>query len=390
MLDRAGTIGDPIASEVLYALAKSLFVVTNRRIACLDFGKTCARTGVSHTVDGKPEQIAEAVLRLRSGGLVAFPTETVYGLGADAMDEDAVRRVFAVKGRPAHNPLIVHVAGEAMAKSVAAEWPEDAQKLAKRFWPGPLSIVVPKKANVPQIVTGGGPNVAVRCPSHPLTLALLEAFGRPLVGPSANVSGFVSPTAAEHVREAFDERDVMVLDGGACTGGIESTVVSVVGGKARVLRSGLIDAGVIGEVLGREVECADSGRVSGTATASSPMDAPGQLSSHYAPKAKAVMVEAREVEDVISRARGECVLITHVAATSEPFPQPLPSGKGLSGHTIQMPGDANGYARRLYAALREADAMHPTLIVIVTPPDESTNPVWRAVRDRLKRATAEE
>ena len=341
-------------------------------------------------MDGRPEQIAEAVTRLRSGGLVAFPTETVYGLGADALSDGAVRRVFEVKGRPAHNPLIVHVSGEAMAKSVAAEWPEDARKLAERFWPGPLSIVVPKRMSVPEIVTGGGPNVAVRCPSHPLTLALLEAFGGPLVGPSANVSGFVSPTTAEHVREAFDERDVFVLDGGACTGGIESTVVSVVGGKARVLRSGLIDAAVIGEVLGRAVECADSGVVSSTPNAATPAEAPGQLSSHYAPKAKAVMVEVREVERVVAGVTGECVVITHVAEKDEPFPQPLPSGKGLQRHVIRMPADARGYARRLYAALREADAMHPELIVIVMPPDERENPVWRAVRDRVKRATVGE
>jgi L-threonylcarbamoyladenylate synthase len=341
-------------------------------------------------VDGQPEQIAEAVKRLNGGGLVAFPTETVYGLGADALSEAAVQRVFQVKGRPSHNPLIVHVSGEEMAKSVAAEWPEDARKLAERFWPGPLSIVVPKLESVPRIVTGGGPNVAVRCPAHPLTLALLEAFGGPLVGPSANVSGFVSPTTAEHVREAFDERDVMVLDGGACTGGIESTVVSVVGGKARVLRSGLIDAAVIGEVLGREVECADSGVVSSIPNAATPPESPGQLSSHYAPKAKAVMVEEGALENVVNQVNGECVVITHIQEESKSFPQPLPSRKGLSMHMIRMPADARGYARRLYSALREADAMHPALIVIVMPPDESKNPVWRAVRDRVKRATTGE
>ncbi len=338
-------------------------------------------------MDGQPEQIAEAVARLKAGGLVAFPTETVYGLGADALSEAAVRCVFEVKGRPAANPLIVHVSGEEMARRVAAEWPEDARKLAKKFWPGPLSIVVPKAANVPGIVTGGGPNVAVRCPSHPLTLALLEAFGGPLVGPSANVSGFVSPTAAAHVREAFDERTVLVLDGGPCTGGIESTVVSVVGGKARVLRSGLIDAGLIGEVLGREVECADSGHA--TLTAATPMESPGQMSSHYAPSAKAVMLDAGDVESVIEQVKGECVVITHTKEENPPFPQPLSSGKGLRRHVIRLPADARGYARGMYAALREADALHPELIVIVTPPDESKNPVWRAVRDRLKRATTE-
>lgn len=332
-------------------------------------------------MDSRPEQIAAAVARLKEGGLVAFPTETVYGLGADALREDAVRRVFEVKGRPAHNPLIVHVSSEEMAKSAASEWPADAHKLAERFWPGPLSIVVPKARNVPQIVTGGGPNVAVRCPSHPVTLALIEAFGGGLVGPSANVSGFVSPTTAAHVREAFDERDVMVLDGGACTGGIESTVVSVVGGKAHVLRSGLIDAKVISEVLGRDVECADSGVISSTPSAATPAEAPGQMSSHYAPKAKAMMVSAGEVGGVVAAVKGECVVITHI---------PEKEQSGQKKHVIAMPPDARGYARRLYAALREADAMHPELIVVVTPPDEKENPVWRAVRDRVKRATSEE
>lgn len=337
---------------------------------------------------------------------MAFPTETVYGLGADAFSEAAVRRVFETKGRPAHNPLIVHVSGEDMAKSVAAEWPEDAKRLARKFWPGPLSIVVPKVARLPDIVTGSGPNVAVRCPSHPLTLALLEAFGSGLVGPSANISGFVSPTTADHVREAFHERDVMVLDGGPCTGGIESTVVSVVGGRARVLRSGLIDAALIGDVLGREVECADSGVMSSTLNASTPAEAPGQMSSHYAPTARAVMVDAGEVESVIEGVRGACVVVTHQSEADAHFPQSVSAGKGLSStptptpapsgrgfqsvHVIRMPADARGYARRLYAALREADALHPELIVIVTPPDESKNPVWRAVRDRVKRATSED
>ena len=317
---------------------------------------------------------------------MAFPTETVYGLGADALRADAVQKVFEAKGRPASNPLIVHVADEAMAARVVASWPAEARKLAERFWPGPLSIVLPKAPVVPAIVTGGGPNVAVRCPAHPLTLALIAAFDGPLVGPSANVSGFVSPTTAAHVREAFDERDVLVLDGGDCVGGIESTVVSVVGGKARVLRSGLIDAAVIGEVLGREVECADSGSISVTPNASTPAESPGQLSSHYAPRAKAVLVDAGQIKRVVLGVKGECVVIAREEEEGLPEADAL-SSQGKP-HVIRMPRDAKGYARRLYAALREADALHPELIVIVTPPDQSVHPVWRAVRDRLKRATA--
>ena len=170
-----------------------------------------------------PEDIAAAVTRLRAGGVVAFPTETVYGLGADVLSEQAVARVFELKGRPSHNPLIVHVASAAMARTVVAPgaWSSEADALARAFWPGPLSIVLPKAAAVPSNVTGGGPNVAVRCPDHPTTLALLEAFGGPLVGPSANPSGRVSPTTASHVREVVEhqaghgERAVVLQAAGA-------------------------------------------------------------------------------------------------------------------------------------------------------------------------------
>ena len=172
------------------------------------------------------KDIKEAASRLRDGGVVAFPTETVYGLGADAFSDAAVSRVFALKGRPSRNPLIVHVSGPLMAKRVTATWPVEAQRLADAFWPGPLSIVLPKRPEVPDIVTGGmgSASVAVRCPDHPTALALLYEFGSPLVGPSANLSGSISPTTAAHVRAAFSEQDVLVLDGGPCATGIESTV----------------------------------------------------------------------------------------------------------------------------------------------------------------------
>ena len=190
----------------------------------------------------KPSAIHQAVQRLNEGGLVAFPTETVYGLGANALDAHAVARVFALKGRPSQNPLIVHVADEAMAKSLTTEWPEAAQKLAKALWPGPLSLILPKAACIPDIVTGSGPNVALRCPDHALTLELLRQFGKPLVGPSANPSGSISPTKAAHVAAAFSPEDVFVLDGGSCRGGIESTVLLLTEHPPRILRPGLISA----------------------------------------------------------------------------------------------------------------------------------------------------
>lgn len=321
-----------------------------------------------------PEELAEAVRRLRSGGLVAFPTETVYGLGADALDERAVRRVFELKGRPAGNPLIVHVSSEPGARTVAAEWPAEASTLAARFWPGPLTIVVPRGDRVPAIVTAGGPTVAVRCPDHHLTLALLEAYGGPLVGPSANPSGQVSPTAAEHVRGAFREDEVFVLDGGPCRGGIESTVVTLAGGPPRVLRAGLITAAQIAEVIGRPVEPARPGE---TPEAGEAAVSPGMQTRHYAPRTRAVLFDRAGWPEVLHDAPGPVVILSHCDRTA-----PAP-------HTvIRMPESAPAYAARLYAALREADARRPALIAIERPPDGPADlEIWGAIADRLARAT---
>jgi L-threonylcarbamoyladenylate synthase len=326
-----------------------------------------------------PEDIAAAVARLRAGGVVAFPTETVYGLGADAFNEHAITQVFELKGRPTNNPLIVHVASAEMARRVAAEWPREAQLAARAFWPGPLSIVLPKTDLVPAIVTGGGPNVAVRCPDHPTTLALLEAFDGPLVGPSANASGRVSPTTAAHVREAFSEEDVLVLDGGPCRGGIESTVLSLVG-SPRVLRPGLLGAREIARVIGREVqEAAGTGNtgVVGTTegTAAAPFEAPGMMASHYAPLAKTVVCETA-VAVRLSKTTGAVVV----------------TWSGIQAAcAVALPSDAPGYAAGLYAALREADAMKPKLIVVERPLARGTEQelaIWMAVMDRLGRASA--
>lgn len=321
-----------------------------------------------------PEELAEAVRRLRSGGLVAFPTETVYGLGADALDERAVRRVFALKGRPPGNPLIVHVPDEAGARKVAGDWPAEASALAARFWPGPLTIVVPRSARLPALVTAGGPTVAVRCPDHHLTLALLEAFGGPLVGPSANPSGQVSPTSAEHVRAAFREEDVFVLDGGPCRGGIESTVVSLAE-PARVLRAGLITPAQVAEAIGRPVETARAGE---TSPAGETAPSPGRQSHHYAPRARAVLFDRGQWPGVLESGAGPVAVLTHSGQTA---PRP---------HTvIAMPASAPAYAARLYAALREADALNPALIAIERPPDGPEDAeIWGAIADRLARATA--
>lgn len=324
-----------------------------------------------------PEEIAAAVVRLRERGLVAFPTETVYGLGALAIDERAVRRVFELKGRPDANPLIVHVSGEEMARRVAAAWPEDASRLAAAFWPGPLTVVVDRADAIPAVVAGGGPSVAVRCPSHPLTLALIETLGEPIVGPSANRSGFVSPTSASHVEEEFRDEiargEVMVLDGGACRAGIESTVVSLVTPEPTILRPGVIGASEIARVLGRPVV-----ERTGSEHAAAPMSSPGRMASHYAPRTRAILADRRELPRAITAAEGPVALI----ALAGPA---LPAAHRV----IQMPADAIGYASSLYRALRDADASHAILIVIEKPPSGGPDAeIWRAIHDRLSRATA--
>lgn len=309
--------------------------------------------------------VDEAAAIIRRGGAVAFPTETVYGLGADALNEAAVGRVFALKGRPAHNPLIVHVADEAMARHVASAWSDRASRLARAFWPGPLTIVVPRAQRIPTAVTAFGATVAVRCPDHPLALALIRAVGGPIVGPSANPSGTVSPTTAEHARAAFVDR-VPVLDGGPCAIGIESTVVTVAERPPRVLRMGAVSAEALSVALGEDVSSGASPAAPGA------LPSPGLLASHYAPAASAELVDAQELA---TRAAEPGAMILALEA-------PLPNSPSI----IRMPPDAGAYATRLYAALREADSRTPGIILIERPTGESW--LWSAIRDRLARACA--
>ncbi len=298
---------------------------------------------------GGPEAIAQGVQTLRAGGVVAFPTETVYGLGADALNADAVARVFELKGRPSDNPLIAHVAGEAMARRVVAEWTPDAQRLAERFWPGPLTLVLPRADALPEAVTAGGPTVGVRAPAHPLTLALLEAFGGPLVGPSANRSGRISPTTPDHVEQAFADDDLPIMDGGACARGIESTVLDLTAETPRVLRPGVVTPGEIGAVLGRDVAV-------GSHSTAGPERSPGRLGPHYRPAAPVVLIQ-----------------------TGEPEP---------AGARIELSKDADACAAMLYDALHRADAAGPIRIVVVLPAERRGDPaVWDAILERLGRAS---
>ena len=331
-----------------------------------------------------PEAVAEAARRIVAGSLVAFPTETVYGLGAAALDADTVGRVFALKGRPATNPLIVHVDSVAMAQTITTTWPEAAARLAAVFWPGPLSLVLPKTDDVPDVVTAGGPTVAVRAPRHPLTLALIAAAGTPIVGPSANRSGAVSPTTAAHVRSEFPDAiasgELFVLDGGPCETGIESTVVDLTGDAPRVLRPGVIGAAAISGALGGTVYTGSAAAPSEGAVAS-----PGLLGPHYQPKARVVLARSsRDVEAAVDSAKEAGAVVLSTPGMPVPLDPP---------HTLlTMPTAATAYAARLYAALREADAAEPALIVVVLPRpapiSAEDDAIWAAVTDRLIRASA--
>lgn len=316
-----------------------------------------------------PEGIALGVQRLHAGGLVSFPTETVYGLGADALDAEAVERVFRLKGRPSSNPLIVHVSDEAMARRVVGSWSDDASMLAGAFWPGPLTLVLPRLAIVPDVVTASGPTVAVRCPEHPVALALIEAFGGPIVGPSANPSGYISPTIPEHVRDAFDGEDLIVLDGGHCRAGIESTVLDLSGETPTVLRLGVIGAHRISEALGREIRVAEAKHAPEEARS------PGLIGAHYQPRTPARLVSG----DDLRTAPSSAVLLSWSLGTH-------PNG----GVLIGMPKDLGGYAQAIYRALHEADRSAGSTIWIEHPPepgDPDEQAIAAALHERLRRAT---
>lgn len=325
-----------------------------------------------HPETPEPDAIARAAAVLRGGGLVAFPTETVYGLGADALDPAAVRRIFEAKGRPATNPLIVHVAEAAAARDVAADWPEAAARLAARFWPGPLTLVLPRRQEVPDAVTAGGPTVAVRVPAHPVALALLRAAGRPIAAPSANRSAALSPTRAEHVLRDLGGRIDLVLDGGPTPGGLESTVLDVSGAPPRLLRPGLLAPAAIEQVIGPII------RPDATPASGRPLPSPGMLSRHYAPRAPLECAP----DTGWTRAEELCRVglrvgwLTFARGPGPEHPNVVP---------VVMPSAPAAYAAQLYAVLHDLDDRGVERIVVALPPDGED---WLAVRDRLRRASA--
>lgn len=296
--------------------------------------------------------IAHAAALIRSGKLVAFPTETVYGLGANALDASAVERIFSAKGRPRTSPLIVHVDSVAMAKLFADRWPAAAETLAARFWPGPLTLVVPKRASIPDIVTAGLPTVALRVPAHPLALELIRAAGVPIAAPSANRFTELSPTAATHVPKSLAD---FVLDGGPARVGIESTVLSLVD-VPTLLRPGVIPLTEIEALIGAvqfaavpDASPADPG----------PHASPGMHARHYRPVTPLFLMQSGDT---------------------------LPKGHGAHLRIgYEMPADARAYAAMLYETLHRLDAEHLDWIAVEQPPD---TPEWAGVLDRLRRAAA--
>jgi L-threonylcarbamoyladenylate synthase len=312
--------------------------------------------------------IARAANALRAGGLVAFPTETVYGLGADAANDVAVQKIFAAKGRPHDHPLIVHIADVTQITNWAHDIAPAAHLLAQRFWPGPLTMVLKRAGGVSDLVTGGQPTIALRAPSHPVARALLARFGGGVAAPSANRYGRVSATTAEHVRQEFGEDIDCILDGGATDIGIESTIVDVSGDRASVLRPGAITERMLEDALGATLALADPG---------SPR-APGTHVRHYSPRTPLRVLEA----DLLLELAASLVRQgKRVAVLARSARQPL-----LQGLTwIAAPSDAPGYAHALYANLRRLDAAGCDAMLVETPPGEAE---WAAVRDRLTRASA--
>jgi len=304
-------------------------------------------------------EIANAVAALRAGEVIGLPTETVYGLAADAMNPAAVARIFALKGRPLDHPLIVHIAGIEQLPRFAREIPNSARQLAAAFWPGPLTLILRRQADVPDAVTGDQDTVGLRAPAHPLAQQVLRAFAGGLAAPSANRFGRISATRAEHVREEFGAQVPLLLDGGPCRIGIESSIVDLSAQTPRILRPGAISRAQIEAVIGTVAIGVDgnSPRTSGT------------LAAHYAPRTPLRLLP----RDAIHAADADSVQVLALGS--------VPAGS----HGIALPADPQAYARSLYDTLRCLDARASALIVVEQPPDTAE---WQAINDRLRRSAA--
>lgn len=328
-------------------------------------------------LDGtSPDAIDKAVQVLGAGGLVAFPTETVYGLGADAGSDQAVARIFAAKGRPSDHPLIVHVPDIEAVEAFASEVPAFARKLMHALWPGPLTLILPRREGVGAAAAGGQDTIGVRCPAHPVAHALLVACARAqppvlgLAGPSANQFGRVSPTTALHVRAEFGD-NLLVLDGGACSVGIESTIIDCTRGAPVLLRPGTLTREQV------EAACGQPLRAQGDIAAEAPR-ASGTLESHYAPKARVRLMDATALQLALD-------VLDADAAGIAIYSRAILRTRSTKVLRRRMPDDAAETARQLFAVLREFDQQGVRLIWIETPP---ATPEWEGVNDRLRRASA--
>jgi len=323
-----------------------------------------------------PERFRQAVLfaaqLLRAGEVVAVPTETVYGLAANALNAKAVARIFSVKGRPTHNPIIVHVSSVSMAKRCVAHWTLLAGKLARSFWPGPLTLVLRRAREIPPIVTAGGPTVGVRWPSHPFMQALIRECGFPLAAPSANPSNRLSPTNAEHVRSALGTKIPLIVDGGQAQVGIESTVLDLSVSPPRVLRPGMIH---------KEAILAVTGTLAGYHDEGGELKSPGQLRSHYAPRAKLVIWSWHDEGELRRRSEKSGVRSSAIQVIAYNC---IPSGSGF-GRVAVIPHDAEAFARSIYAELYRCDQTGAELIIAKQPPETDE---WAAIADLLNRASA--
>ena len=317
-----------------------------------------------------PAAIAQAAQHLQAGHLVAFPTETVYGLGADASSDAAVAQIFTAKGRPADHPLIVHVASAAQVADYASSVPAFAQHLMNAFWPGPLTVILPRRAGVATAAAGGQNSIGLRCPAHPVALAFLAACQTGVAGPSANRFGRVSPTTAAHVASEFGG-DLMVLDGGPCAVGIESSIVDCTRAQPVLLRPGVLTRAQLEAACGQPVLSADELQLAAPR-------ASGTLESHYAPNAKVRLMEGKAIQTALDLLGADAA---HIAVYACSIVR-IQSERVLYR---RMPDDALATAQQLFAVLRDFDAQGVKLIWIENPPEA---PEWDGVRDRLERAAA--
>jgi len=326
----------------------------------------------THTRELFQAAVLKAAKLLRTGHAVALPTETVYGLAASALDPSAVERIFEIKGRPSHNPIIVHIASLDLARFCASDWPALADKLAAAFWPGPLTLVLPRSPDIPDVVTAGGATVGLRWPSHPFIQAVIRKCGFPLAVPSANPASQLSPTNAEHVRKYFDGKIPLIVDGGQAQVGIESTVLDLSVAPPRVLRPGMIHEQALLAVTG-ELDV-------GAGAQTDILKSPGQLQKHYSPKARMVMLSWRDEADLnlqlstFNFQPSNLCVIAHTHIPSARF-----------GRVSVISHDPEAFARAIYAELHRCDEAGAELILVEVPPETAE---WRAIADRLKRAAA--